>query len=89
MNLILSALLIFLWLFTPQSVIVASGQGQNTNVKVLERGDDWQCPSMEERETMRNEIHQIANSAILKCNWPHSHLQWYTRMEACCFYQYD
>ena len=64
MNLILSVLLMFLWL-SSQSVILASGQGQKTSVKVLERGDDWQCPSMEERETMRNEIHQIANSAIL------------------------
>ena len=46
-------------------MVVASGQGQKTSIKVLERGDDWQCPSMEERETIRNEIHQIANSAIL------------------------
>ena len=65
MNLILSALVMLLWLSAPQSVVVASGQGQLTSIKVLERGDDWQCPSMEERETMRNEIHQIANSIIL------------------------
>ena len=65
MNLILSALVMLLWLSSPQSVIVASGQEQKTNVKILERGDDWQCASMEEREAMRNEIHQIANSAIL------------------------
>jgi hypothetical protein len=32
---------------------------------MLERGDDWQCPSVEERERARNEIHQIASSAIL------------------------
>ena len=42
-----------------------SGQGQKTDVKVLERGDDWQCPPMEERERAKKEIHQIANSAIL------------------------
>ena len=49
----------------PGSVILISGQGQTTDVQVLERGDDWQCPPMEERERARNEIHQIANSAIL------------------------
>ena len=42
-----------------------SGQGQKTDVKVLERGDDWQCPPMEERERAKKEIHQIANAAIL------------------------
>ena len=62
MNLILSALVTLLW---PSSV-VTSGQGQLTNVKVLETdGCDLQCPSVEEREAVRNEIHQIANSAIL------------------------
>ena len=49
----------------PGSVIIISGQGQTTDVQVLERGDDWQCPPMEERERARNRIHQIANSAIL------------------------
>ena len=54
----------------PGSVITASGQGQMIDIKVLERGNDWQCPSMEERERGRNEIHQIANSAITSsiCN---------------------
>ena len=45
--------------------------GQMTEVRVLESGDcDWQCPSMEERERARNEIHQAANSAIASsiCN---------------------
>ena len=49
----------------PGSVIIISGQGQKTDVQVLERGDDWQCPPNEERERARNRIHQIANSAIL------------------------
>ena len=49
---------------SPGSVIIASGQGKMTDVKVLEKGDDWQCPSMEERERARNEIHQIAASII-------------------------
>ena len=59
--LVLSVL--YSWL-SPGSVTIASGQVQMTNVKVLERGDDWQCPSMEERERARNEIHQIVNSVI-------------------------
>ena len=57
----------------PGSVIVISGQGQMTDVQVLERGDDWQCPPMEERERARNEIHQIANSAILAIATGHIH----------------
>ena len=39
----------------PGSVILASGQVQMADVKVLKRGDDWQCPSMEERERARKE----------------------------------
>ena len=53
-----------LWLSAPESVIVANSQGQMTDVQVLERGDDWQCPSMEERERARNKIHQIVASVI-------------------------
>ena len=41
-----------------------ANQVQTIDVKVLERGDDWQCPSIEERERARKEIHQIAKSAI-------------------------
>ena len=58
-------LLLFLWLSAPGSLInTASGQGQKTNAKVLQRGDDWQCPSVEERERARNEIYQIIDSVI-------------------------
>ena len=53
-----------LWLSDHGSVIVASGQGQMTDLQVLERGDDWQCPSMEERESARNKIHQIVASVF-------------------------
>ena len=49
----------------PRSIIVISGQGQKTSTKVLEESGDCQCASAEERERARNEIHQIANSAIL------------------------
>ena len=55
------------WL-TSRSVILADGRVQTTNVKVLERDDNWQCPSTEERERAREEIHQIANSAIASAN---------------------
>ena len=51
-------------LSAPGSVVIASGQVRMTDVKVLERGDDWLCPSMEERERARNEIHEIASSVI-------------------------
>jgi hypothetical protein len=53
-----------LWLSAPWSVIIVGGQGQKTNVRVLEGGDDGHCPSVEERERARNEIHQIANAVI-------------------------
>ena len=61
-------LLYFLCLSAPGSVSIASGQVQVTDVKVLERGDDWQCPSMEERERARNEIHQTISSVITSIN---------------------
>ena len=65
-NLIISALLTLFWLSAPGSVIIASGQGHKTNVSILEGGCNLQCPSVGEREATRNEIIQIANSAILK-----------------------
>ena len=61
------------------SVTTASGQGQTTDIKVLERGDcAQQCPSMtvspslsmKEREEARSELHQITNSAILAVTGP-------------------
>ena len=54
------------WLSAPGSVIITSGQREMTDVQVVERGDDWQCPSMEERERARNKIHQIAASVIVR-----------------------
>ena len=70
MNSIFSSLLTFLCLSALWSVIITGGWGQMANVKVLERGDDWQCPSTEERDRARNELHQIASSAIVStiCN---------------------
>ena len=53
-----------LWLSAPGSAIIASGQGQMADVEVLERGDDWQCPSMDEREKARNKIHRVIASVI-------------------------
>ena len=57
-------LLSVLYLSAPGSVSIASGQVQVTDVKVLERGDDGKCSSMEERERARNEIHHIVLSVI-------------------------
>ena len=61
---------------SPGSVIIVSGQGQMTDVEVLERGDDLQCALMEERERARKNIHQIATSIVSStCNgtpgWRH------------------
>ena len=56
---------ILFWLSAPGAVIIASGQGQLTDVQVLERGDDWQCPSIEERERARDRVHQISDSVIV------------------------
>ena len=65
MSLILSSLLLVILLSAPGRVSIARGQVQVTDIKVLERGDDWQCPSMEERERARNEIHQVVDSVII------------------------
>ena len=63
----------------PGSVIVISGQGQEIDIKLLDRGSDQQCASVEEIERARNEIHQIAILAttgqLYTCNgtpgWRH------------------
>ena len=61
----MSLIVFFLVLYlSPGSVIIASGQGQTTGLQVLERSDDWQCASLEERERARNKIHQITESVI-------------------------
>ena len=88
----------------PGSIITASGQGQMAEVKVLERDDDWQCPSMKERERARNEIHKIVESAIAGTAMTTTPTEatasttvptTYTcngtpcRMEACYFHQHD
>ena len=53
---------IILWLSAaPRSV---DSQMEMTDIKVLERGDDWQCASIEERERARNEINIISNQVI-------------------------
>ena len=59
--------LLVVYLF-PGLVTIASGQGQVTRVKILERGDDWRCPLVEERERARNEIHQVAIATMNICN---------------------
>ena len=43
----------------PGSVIILiSGQGQEIDIKVLDRGDNQRCASVGERERARNEIHR-------------------------------
>ena len=64
MKLIFSSLLALILLSAPGSVTLANGQGQVTNVQVLEGGDNGRCPSVEERERARNEIHQIVASVV-------------------------
>ena len=44
----------------PGSIVTVNGRVQMINMKVLEKYDDWPCPSVEERERARNEIHQVA-----------------------------
>ena len=45
-------------------IIATSGQGQKTEVKVLERGNDWECPATKEREQARNQINMITSQVI-------------------------
>ena len=54
----------------PGSVIILiSGQGQEIDIKVLDRNDNQQCASVGERESVRNEIHEIANEILATtCN---------------------
>ena len=70
---------------SPGSVITASGQGQMTNLKLLERGDDWQHASVEDWEgdpRARNEIHQIIDSVIYCYFFYPAHYQYTTASAA-------
>ena len=59
-------LMLPLFYLSPGSV---NGQGQKTEVKVLKRGNDWDCPSKEEREQIRNQIKMITSQVIASvCN---------------------
>ena len=59
-------LMLSLLCLSPGSVIIARDQRQIiTEVKVLERGNDWQCPSMEDRERARNQISVITSQVIV------------------------
>ena len=59
MILIVSSLLSVLWLCASGSVNVARGQIIDT-MRVLQVGGSGQCLSVEERERVRNDIHQVA-----------------------------
>ena len=56
---------------SPGSISIASGQGQVTEVKVLERGNNWQCPLKEERERARNQINMIISQVIASVAMAH------------------
>ena len=49
----------------PGSLMTTSGQGQVTEIKVLQGGDDGHCSSVEERERARNKIHQIVRNSVI------------------------
>ena len=55
---------------SPGSVDTAYGWGEMTEFKVLEGSEDKQCASTGERESARNELHQITDSAILATTAP-------------------
>jgi hypothetical protein len=48
----------------PGSAIIFNGQRQKTDIKLLDRGEDQQCASVEQKQRARNEIHEITHSAI-------------------------
>ena len=46
------------------SIIIANGAQQALEIKVLSTSVGGQCPSVEERERVRNEIHQLVNETV-------------------------
>ena len=46
------------------SIIIATRGQQGVEIKVLPTIVEGQCPSVEERERVRNEIHQLVNEAV-------------------------
>ena len=66
MRFVTSLVLVFLSYLSPGpgSVILVSGQGQEIDIKLLDRGDDQQCASAEKKERAISEIHQITDSVI-------------------------
>ena len=63
-----STLIVLCLYLGPGSIITDSGQGQETDVQVLNEGDDGQCPPMEERERARSRIHLSMSGYIHACN---------------------
>ena len=49
---------------SPGSLITASSQGHEINLKILERGGNGQCASTEEKERAHSEIHQLGILAV-------------------------
>ena len=61
MSLILGSLFSFLCLSASS---IVSGSHIQTSIRAFQRGDSGQCLSVEERESARKEIHQIATSVV-------------------------
>ena len=60
-----SCLVLSVLSLSPRSVTTASGQGHMTDaIRTLRGGVVGQCPSMEERERARSELHQVINSVF-------------------------
>jgi hypothetical protein len=57
-------LAVFCLSFGSASVTIISGQGQKTDIKLLDRGDGQDCASVEEREIARSEIRRITEFVI-------------------------
>ena len=56
---IISGCCVLLILNLSVRLVRVSGHGQLTDVRVLQPGDDGQCPSTKERERVRKEVHQL------------------------------
>ena len=55
------------------SIVIANGAQLGIEIKVLPTSVGGQCPSVEERERVRNEIHQLVNKTVYDITASYSH----------------
>ena len=55
------------------SITVANGAQLGLEIKVLPTSVGGQCPSVEERERVRNDIHQLVNESLYDIAASYSH----------------